>query len=643
MHSISIATVFIFSACASIAQSAGRSLPPVSQERIAEITNHLTPAPVHFAPTFSDRAFWTPWGDTDAGRRVLSRAQEFASQLQPELTRSQFDEYRRTGARNVFERPFNTRMNRLEAFVFAEGIEGHGNYLPIIDRELRVILSEPSWIVSAHAGDRKSWEDCRDMIDLAAAARSWSIATIDWLLADQLAADLRARIRQETADRIFTPYLARLRSPERDPKGFYWMRNPDNQNPVCNAGVLGSALLLIEDPRARAEFVAAFEAFTPIYLSGFGEDGYCVESIGYWNYGFGHYILGSEIIRIATKGRIDLVGNSPKTRSIAGFGLRWEIAGNLYPAFGDVAVNRKPFSWMIDFSALRFGLGRSSGAASFEAPHPLGPHIYRALFDVSLPRSPAGTDVTDASLGLRDWFPDGGALIVRRAPASSGLAVAIKGGHNGQPHNHNDLGSFVVVKNGMLVLSDLGAGEYVPAAADVRTRYNSGLNNSFGHPVPRVAGQLQRTGRKAQTVTVRTQFTDTQDLWELDLTSAYDAPGLERLTRTFVFTRADNGRLEIIDRVIFKIPQTFGSAIVLAPDQRHEEDGPSALRIRRGQQSVRVAWEALSGDAGSRLSVSLSKEPVIGFLTANPPKGLRLGLDLSAPVTEAILRLVITP
>lgn len=40
------------------------------------------------------------------------------------------------------------------------------------------------------------------------------------------------------------------------------------------------------------------------------------------------------------------------------------------------------------------------------------------------------------------------------------VGVAAKGGHNGESHNHNDLGTFVLEAEGEEPLADLGAGEY---------------------------------------------------------------------------------------------------------------------------------------------------------------------------------------
>ena len=49
------------------------------------------------------------------------------------------------------------------------------------------------------------------------------------------------------------------------------------------------------------------------------------------------------------------------------------------------------------------------------------------------------------ALASRDWFPDSGILLVRPDPGAGAprLAVAIKGGDNGESHNHNDNGTFI--------------------------------------------------------------------------------------------------------------------------------------------------------------------------------------------------------
>ena len=57
------------------------------------------------------------------------------------------------------------------------------------------------------------------------------------------------------------------------------------------------------------------------YLSGFGEDGYCSEGLGYWGYGFGHYLYLAQILYDFTEGRIDLFAfnNAEKMKNVGTF------------------------------------------------------------------------------------------------------------------------------------------------------------------------------------------------------------------------------------------------------------------------------------------------------------------------------------
>ena len=111
---------------------------------------------------------------------------------------------------------------------------------------------------------------------------------------------------------------------------------------------------------------------------------------------------------------------------------------------------------------------------------------------------------------LRSWFEDAGVLIARPAQDSDAvLGVALKGGHNAEHHNHNDVGSYVVVVKDRAVLLDPGSEVYTARTFSAQ-RYESKLLNSFGHPVPVVAGQLQQTGREAHAEVLATEFTDEQ-------------------------------------------------------------------------------------------------------------------------------------
>ncbi len=129
------------------------------------------------------------------------------------------------------------------------------------------------------------------------------------------------------------------------------------------------------------------------------------------------------------------------------------------------------------------------------------------------------------------------------------MGVALKGGHNDEHHNHNDVGSYVFCIGDSMTLVDPGAEVYTRRTFSAE-RYVSNVLNSFGHPVPRVAGQLQKTGRSAAAKVLKLELADDQDTLQFDLTSAYPVKTLKQLTRTFVFQRS-SGSLTVTDEVKF--------------------------------------------------------------------------------------------
>ena len=131
------------------------------------------------------------------------------------------------------------------------------------------------------------------------------------------------------------------------------------------------------------------------------------------------------------------------------------------------------------------------------------------------------------------WFPSTEVGLAREtAGASRGLTVALKGGHNGESHNHNDLGSVVVAVDGVPVVVDPGRPTYT-AQTFGPDRYEIWTMQSSWHSVPEVRGTPQRDGREFRA----TQASGDGDRMQLDLTAAYPTEDLTRWTRTVTLDR----------------------------------------------------------------------------------------------------------
>jgi len=175
-----------------------------------------------------------------------------------------------------------------------------------------------------------------------------------------------------------------------------------------------------------------------------------------------------------------------------------------------------------------------------------GPLPVAVLANLPIHSERNDSDASAAELsGLRVWYGDAGILLAR--PATGGnLAITIKAGGN-SAHSHNDIGSYSIGLGSTQPVGDPGGPYFYTADTFTSKRYESRLLNSFGHPVPSVDGHLQLDATKVKLPPVTTSFSPGEDAISMDITAAYDAPNLKKLTRTMHYVRSGKGAIEIAD------------------------------------------------------------------------------------------------
>ncbi|MBN2593476.1 MAG: heparinase II/III family protein [Sedimentisphaerales bacterium] len=600
----------------------------IEEDHIREISLLLSDNPAGFGLSISERRTWDGLAKKDSFKRIISEAQQLLEQAIPEQPDELYLDFSRTGNRTRWQRVSGRRRGRVRTFVLAECLENKGRFVPAFEKIVRELCSERTWVMPAHDGNLTNFHGKSVDIDLGSSGLAWSLATADYLLADKLNPETRRLLRDNLDRRIFQPYRDMV-SGKREKN--WWMTGTNNWNAVCLASVTGSALAVIDSPEDRALFIAAAEHYSKNFLEGFTDDGYCSEGLGYWNYGFGYYIMLSEMIYQATDGKVDLLQDA-KVKQAAAFGSRIEIINGVYPAFADCSIRAEPGSQLMYFISRRFGLG----LRNWEQIDPVsaGGSLYESMmysFPNSASRSQPAQNASEGP-GIRSWFENAGILICRPAANSaSSLAVALKGGHNNEHHNHNDVGSFVVVLGDKPLLLDPN-GEVYTARTFSGRRYESNVLNSFGHPVPLVAGKLQRTGRQAKGQIVRHDFTEDTDTLLLDISSAYDVPELEKLQRKFVYSRKGSGSLTVTDEIAFSKPNDFGTALITFDKWRQLSD--SSVEIRDQNKALRIDIEVTGADF--EIKPETIKEDLSGGRLP-----ARLGINLTKPVLRAVINLTI--
>ena len=268
------------------------------------------------------------------------------------------------------------------------------------------------------------------------------------------------------------------------------------------------------------------------------------------------------------------------------------------------------------------------------ALHPQGDRL--AAYGIfAFPFSPgvANKGRTAPADPLRSIFIDSGLVVVRDVTRGKPvLNLAVKGGHNGEPHGHHDQGSYVIAVDGWPLLLDPGAELYTPATFD-RRRYRSMMNNSLGHPVPLVAGKPQLAGAAARSVMSHASAGDDREVITLDLTACYDVPELKKLTRTFSFLRKEQ-RIEIVDEAEFLEPRSFGTAFVTNSTWR--ERAPGEFTVSDPGVALEVVVKSDTGE------LEASSQPVTAPQQKPGIAPMRLGYTLREPALVARIKATVT-
>ena len=598
-------------------------------ERVAVVAPMLAEQPAAFGRPITDREAWGRLAKHEAFGDVVRQAEGVAKEPIPEQSDELFLDYSKTGNRTRWQRVAFRRRGRLEPLVLGECIENKGRFLPAIEATIRTICAERTWVYPAHDRSLRNFHGKLIDVDLGSSAVAWRFATADFLLGDRLKPDLRKLIRDRIERFVLVPYRDTALGKR---KGNWWMKTTNNWNAVCLAGVTGTALALLPSREERAFYVAAAEEYSRSFLRGFTPDGYCSEGLGYWNYGFGHYVLLAEALSQASGGKLDLMARK-EVRNAATFGARIEIANGVYPAFADCSVRARPSTLTMAFVNRRFRLGLSRWERDMATP---GGYLFQSVMH-SFPNSASQTPAAETpavDVGLRSWFDKAGILLCRPAEGSAcTLAAALKGGHNAEHHNHNDVGSYVAVLGSEAVLVDPG-GEVYTARTFGSKRYVSKVLNSYGHPVPLVAGQLQQKGSRARASVLKTDFSAEADVLVLDIASAYKVKGLKKLVRTFRYSRKGAGTLTITDEVELAEPAAFGTAVVTFG--RWKQLDPKSFLVYGFEEAAKVTVEAAGGE------VELKAEEIKEDVSARKLP-TRIGIDFTKPVTSGRIAVTVMP
>lgn len=480
------------------------------------------------------------------------------------------------GNRQTGEQMMNARISRLTDLVAAECKRWEGKYLETIAADVLSIANQPSWLLPAHDADKKSFLNISQWVDLSSSNIGAMLGQIVFLLNNTLNETVRNAVVNNLDRRIFSPILKDIT--KSSSRSHWWMTGSINWNPVCWSGVALAASTTMANLTNRALIVAAAVKASANYLDSFAADGYAVEGLGYFDFGFSHFAKLREILLIMTSNAPSMdIFSQPKALLAALTPVEFPMSFRNNAAFGDCSFNVISNQDLYAYSANVFGFPSPYNFSVIDRSFNGFTGYFASLYLLKDNRLQSRPPVSSLSIAVnpaayRKYYNHTNVLVLRPmlSTASVGLHATLKLIGNG-PHSHNDMGSYVVSLNGVKLTGDPGGPAFYDATTFDNRRYLSPLLNSYGHPVPFVARQMQFEAASAQKKSSTTpslasrNFTDRFDTIVFNLKNAYNtSTNLTSLVRTFNYTRYPLQSLTISDSFSFrnKSPKVFDSPLI---------------------------------------------------------------------------------
>lgn len=501
-------------------------------------------------PKASDRVAWAALPE-DFRKRAIERGVEALDYTWPALPADVFLDFARNGNRSRYERLRGERRRKLEDLVLAECVEDSGRFVDHIVNGIWATCEETWWGVPAHVGAQKAGSGLPDIDEpIVALFSAGTAAQLSWavyLLEPKLNAAsplVVPRVRREVDRQILTPALAR--------DDFWWMgmrgNSVNNWNPWICSNWLTSVLIMEKDADRRIQSVEKILKVVDHFLNPYPRDGGCDEGPGYWGRAGASLFDCLELMYSVTDGKFEVYSND-LIQEIGRYIYRAHIDGPYFINFADASARNGVSAELVYRYGKRIGDEKMMAFGAWAGEQRQrswrgGVDGYRDLY--SLFHYDEVQSVAGKQPHLRDvWFPDLQVFAARDAGGSAkGFYVAGKGGHNAESHNHNDVGNFIVYRDGMPVLIDAGVGTYTAKTFSSK-RYEIWTMQSGYHNLPTVNGVMQKNGRKFAAKDVTYKQTDQLAQFSLDIAGTYpEDAGVKSWKRTIRLNRGKDVAVE---------------------------------------------------------------------------------------------------
>ena len=471
-----------------------------------------------------------------------------------------FAEFKTNGNRTRYEQWTFGKRRQLAALVLAEKVEGKGRFMPDIVNGIMSTLEETWWGIPAHYGTKMMRPEDQN-VDLfnaeTAGLMAWTRHALQQQI-DSFSPLLSQRIDSEIERRMLIPALN---------TNYWWKKASMNWNPWICSNWLACVKFCEHDSVRRDKALAQIASAMNAFADGYPDDGGCDEGPTYWDRAAASLYECASMMPNSQSLPASFLSSLKK---MAAYCYATYIADGYCLSFADSHGNRLvqqpnvmyPFALYVDDPVMcRFAKyiavekGFLEDAASLYDQSGNYPTLGRELvflshLDEFLEEKAEEPHPADT------WLHSLQIMTARRGQ----MFLGMKGGHNDESHNHNDVGSFVVYNNGKPILVDPGVGEYTSKTFS-KERYTIWTMQSAYHNLPQVNGFDQHEGLKYAARDVKYS----KGMLSLDLRDCYPSDaGIKKWNRTVAINKKGVVTLTddyLLEKVVSPVREMFVSAV----------------------------------------------------------------------------------
>ena len=459
-------------------------------------------------PAYTDRAAWEA---IPAERReaTIKAGEKYLGYDWPNVLPSMYLEFTRTGDRAVVDSRISQRLSALRALFFAELVEGKGRFMDDIINGVFMYCEQTYWGSSAHFylyeyphnvsnPSTVIPDKSNPIIDLTTGDVTSTLSWVWYFLHeefDKVSPVINQRFMSEMRKKILDPYYTR--------NDFWWITgwnkgSVNNWTPWCSYNMLTAILLLETDKEKRINGIYKTMQSVDLFINSYPEDGGCSEGPSYWGAAVGKLYDYLSLIGDWSYGNINIYDNDI-IKEMGRYIYKMYVGnGNNYVNFSDAPARIEQDGIKIARYGRDINDGELEGFGLFLAEKsdhsPLSGDVGSAL---SNEFGYEGRGIGPKEVLVQEaYLPDLQVAVGRdRKDSDEGFFFAAKGGSNGEQHNHNDVGSFILFYDGSPVFIDPGVGTYTRQTFS-EDRYGIWTMRSGYHNLPVINGVEQKAGGK---------------------------------------------------------------------------------------------------------------------------------------------------